>query len=78
MKVPMIWDSRTVRLYSGVVPVGQGLFHKIVIREGLVAHIDARDFSLKRYTDSRYYEICTNTQICEAVERSRTAATSVR
>lgn len=68
MQVPMIWDKRKVRLYSGVVPIGQGLFHKIAIREGLVAHIDARDFSLKHYTDQHYYEICTNERIYQALE----------
>jgi class 3 adenylate cyclase len=68
MKVPMIWDQRTVRLYSGIVPIGQGLFHKIAIREGVVAHIDARDFSLKRYTDRHYYEVCTNARIYQALE----------
>jgi hypothetical protein len=71
LELPLIWDRRRVRLYSGVVPIGQGLFHKIVVREGLVAHIDARDFALKRFTDRRYYEVCTNEEIYKAVERSQ-------
>jgi hypothetical protein len=69
----MIWNRHKVRLYSGIVPIGQGLFHKIVIREGAIAHIDARDFSLKRYTDRRYYEICTNPAIYKALEDTQTA-----
>jgi hypothetical protein len=73
MQVPMIWDRHKVRLYSGVVPVGQGAFHKIAIREGQIAHIDARDFSLKRYTDRRYYEIVTHPKIYQALERVPTA-----
>jgi hypothetical protein len=68
LNVPTIWQTGKVRLYSGVVPVGQGLFHKIVVREGFVAHIDARDFSLKQYTDRPYYEVCTNPKIYQAVE----------
>ena len=76
MQVPMIWDERKVRLYDGVVPIGQGLFHKIAIREGVVAHIDARDFSLKAYTDRRYYEICTNARIYEALESARMSSAS--
>jgi hypothetical protein len=71
LDLPLIWDTRKVRLYSGVVPIGQGLFHKIVVREGLVAHIDARDFALKRFTDRRYYEVCTNEEIYKAIERSQ-------
>ncbi|MBZ5525202.1 MAG: hypothetical protein LAP21_23495 [Acidobacteriia bacterium] len=68
LKLPTIWQTGNVRLYSGVVPIAQGLFHKIVIREGFVAHIDARDFSLKQYTDRRYYEVCTNPKIYQAVD----------
>src|SRR5437763_537704 len=60
LELPLIWDRRKVRLYSGVVPIGQGLFHKIVVREGRIAHIDARAFALKRFTDRCYYDVCTN------------------
>jgi len=76
MQVPMIWDQRKVRLYAGVVPIGQGVFHKIAIREGVIAHIDARDFSLKRYTERRYYEICTNEKIYKALEEARVSVAS--
>ncbi len=78
LALPLIWDTRKVRLYSGVVPIGQGLFHKIVVREGLIAHIDARDFALKRFTDRRYYEVCTNAEIYKAVERSQSATVTTR
>jgi hypothetical protein len=76
MEVPMIWDQRKERLYSGVVPIGQSLFHRIAIREGVISHIDARDFSLKRYTERRYYEICTQARICQALEEAQVQATS--
>jgi hypothetical protein len=76
MQVPMIWDRAKVRLYSGVVPVGQEMFHKIAIREGMIAHIDARDFSLKQYTDRCYYEICINPQIYQALDRAQAATAS--
>ncbi len=76
LELPMIWDKRRIRLYSGVVPIGQGLFHKIVVREGLIAHIDARDFALKRFTDRRYYEVCTNEEIYKAVERNQSSVVS--
>ncbi len=78
LALPLIWDTRKVRLYSGVVPIGQGLFHKIVVREGLIAHIDARDFALKRFTDRRYYEVCTNAEIYKAVERNQSATVTTR
>lgn len=77
VKMPMLWGHETVRLYSGMVPVAQGVFHKIAIREGFIAHIDARDFSFKRWTERRYYEICTSAAIYELVENT-SAATAAR
>lgn len=74
LMLSLIWDRRPVRLFSGVVPIGQGLFHKIVIREGFIPHIDARDFALKQYTDRRYYEVCTNSMIYKAIEASQANA----
>ncbi len=68
MQLPMIWGESTVRIYGGVVPLGQGVFHKIAVREGQIAHIDARDFSLKRVTDRRYYEVCISALIYQALE----------
>lgn len=61
--LPTLWNENTVRLYSGVVPVGTGMFHNLVIRESRIAHVDARDFHLKHWTDRHYYEVCTNTEI---------------
>jgi hypothetical protein len=77
LQVPMIWSKTKVRVYSGVVPVGQGLFHRIVVRQGKVAHIDARDFSLKQQTDRSYYEVCTNPKIYEAIEKAQVTAEAV-
>ncbi|HEY1937326.1 MAG TPA: hypothetical protein VGJ33_05295 [Candidatus Angelobacter sp.] len=68
LKVPMIWQKSTVRVYAGVVPVGQGSFHQIILREGCIAHVDARDFSFKNFTDRYYYEVCTNPKIYQAIE----------
>lgn len=65
VELPMIWDKEKVRLFSGMVPVGQGIFHPIVVREGLIAHVDARDFRLKHWTDKKYYEVCVNETIYE-------------
>jgi hypothetical protein len=74
----MIWDKETVKLYSGLVPLGQGIFHKIVVREGLIAHVDARDFSLKRWTEKKYYEVCVNEIVYEYLESEFKTATNLR
>lgn len=68
VQVPMIWNKTAVRVYAGMVPLSQGSFHQIVIREGRIAHVDARDFSLKQITDSYYYEICTHPTIYKAID----------
>jgi hypothetical protein len=68
VQVPMIWNKSAVRVYAGMVPVGQGSFHQIIVREGRIAHVDARDFSLKQITDRHYYEVCTHPRIYQAIE----------
>jgi class 3 adenylate cyclase len=66
--VPMIWKESAVRVYSGSVPLGQGVFHPIIVREGRIAHVDPRDFSLTKMTDTPYYEVCVNPRIYAAIE----------
>lgn len=78
LKVPMIWKSSSVRVYTGMVPLGQGLFHRIAIREGKVAHVSARDLALKQMTDQPYYEVCVNSKVYEALETFQAAATAAR
>jgi class 3 adenylate cyclase len=78
LKVPMIWKANVARVYTGMAPLGQGLFHRIVIREGRIARVDARDFELKQYTDQPYYEVCTHPRIYEAIESFQSAAVAAR
>ena len=78
LELPMIWEKEPVKLYSGVVPLGQGIFHKIVVREGLIAHVDARDFSLKRWTEKKYYEVCVNEIVYEYLESEFKTETNLR
>ena len=73
LKVPLIWKPGTARVYTGMAPLGQGAFHRIVVREGRIAHIDPRDLSLKQYTDQPYYEVCTHPRIYEAIEKVASA-----
>src|SRR5438270_3319792 len=68
VQVPMIWQKSAVRVYAGVVPLGQGSFHHIIVREGCITHVDARDFSPKGVTDRYYYEVCTHPKIYQAIE----------
>jgi hypothetical protein len=78
LEVPMIWRDTTVRVYSGSVPLGQGSFHRIIVRQGRIAHVDPRDFSLKHLTDQPYYEVCVHPRVYEAIESAQAAAAAVR
>jgi hypothetical protein len=71
LPLPALWDEGAVRLYHSVVPVAPGIFHKLVVREGRIPHIDAREFHLKDWTDRRYYEVCANAVIYEYVDQYR-------
>ncbi|HET9184131.1 MAG TPA: hypothetical protein VFP59_18555 [Candidatus Angelobacter sp.] len=73
LRVPMIWKSGTARVYTGMAPLGQGAFHRIVVRQGRIARIDSRDLALKHYTEQPYYEVCTHPRIYEAIERVHAA-----
>jgi len=78
LTLPTIWDQEVVRLYSGLVPVAQGSFHRVVVRQGRIPHVEARDFTLKQWTDRLYYEICTNPAIYEYVEHGVDAPSPAR
>ena len=68
VELPNLWDNEIVHLYSGLVPLGGGMFHRIVIREANIPHIDASDFSFKSWTPHKYYEVCTSDAIYEYIE----------
>lgn len=67
--LPPLWaGEEEVKLYSGLVPVGAGIFHKLVVREGRVPIVDARDFSVRGWSDRVFYEVCSNSTIYEFLE----------
>jgi hypothetical protein len=64
----MLWGTQKVMLYSGLVPVAPGVFHRIVVREGVIAHIDATEFTVKNWTSRRYYEVCTSQAVYNMID----------
>lgn len=78
-EVPLhtVFGVEEVRIHSGLVPLGNGIFHMLAIREARIARIDGSNFSFKSYTDRRYFEVCTNKVIYDYLEtRAKTAATA--
>jgi hypothetical protein len=70
--LPTLWDDDRIRLYSGVVALGTGMSHKLVVREARIPHVDARDFHLIEWTGRRYYEVVTNQTVYEYLETGAT------
>ena len=74
LHLPMLWGNEPVRLHSGVVPLPSGGFQKLAVREGRVALIDPRTFTLKRWTNHRYYEVCTSAKVYDYTEDAQNTA----
>jgi len=72
--MPPLWTGETFNLYSGLVPLDGGLFHRLVIREAKVAQMAAGNFSLQRWSEVRYYEVCTNPAVYQFAGEAAAAA----
>jgi hypothetical protein len=75
--LPTIWPGETVKLYSGMVPIASGVFHKIIVREGTIPHVDAETMTVKDWMARKYYEVCVNEQLYDMLEKPAAAAVSV-
>lgn len=68
-EVPLPWkESVRMDFYRGLVPLGAGVFHPLLVREGRVAQIELGGFRVLRWTDLRYYEVCTDPRLIERVD----------
>jgi len=68
LQLPRLWGSEDFTLLYGLVPLGNGIFHQIIVRESRMPQIDPRDFSLQHWTERSYYEVCSNPAIYDALE----------
>jgi hypothetical protein len=66
--LPELWGDEKFRLHSGMVPVGNDIFRRVLIRASRIAQIDTRDFSLQRWADRWYYEVCSNPAVYAELE----------
>jgi hypothetical protein len=74
LAMPALWGKEEYRLFSALITVGNDIFRKIVLRESRVALIDARTFSLQKWTEKKYYEVCTDAAIYEPLENGKIQA----
>jgi len=73
LELPELWGSERYSLWTGMVPVGNDIFRKLVIRGSHMAQIETSNFGLRQWGTRWYYEVCTNPAIYTMLE-SRTAA----
>ena len=74
LPLPALWGKEEYRLFSTLIMVGNDIFRRIVLRQSQGAQIDARTFSLQKWTDKSYYEVCTDAGIYDMLETEKTAA----
>lgn len=74
VQLPTIWAGEGVKLYSGTVPITSGVFHKIIVREGSIPHVDAESMKVKDWMPRKYYEVCVNQEIYDLLEKPAAAA----
>jgi len=73
LDLPALWGSEKFQLFSALVPVGNDIFRRIVLRSSRIPQIDPQTFSLKQWTDLSYYEVCTNSEVYTLLEANAAA-----
>jgi class 3 adenylate cyclase len=73
LDLPELWGSENFKLYSALVPIGNDIFRRIVLRSSHIPQIDPQTFSLKEWTDGQYYEVCANPAIYAMLEANAKA-----
>ena len=74
VELPELWGTEGFRLITGLVPVGNDIFRKIVVRASRVPRIDLEAFSLKQWTDRWYYEVCSTAAVYAPAEARAASA----
>jgi hypothetical protein len=76
LKLPELWGDEGFKLYRALVAVDNDIFRKIVLRESRVAQIDPRNFTLQKWTEKSYYEVCTDPAIYQELDGEKASAAS--
>jgi hypothetical protein len=74
LDLPKAWEGEEFHLWSGLVPVGNDIFRKIVVRGSRMPQIDPHNFSVQLWTERWFYEVCSNPAIDAKLEGKAAAA----
>lgn len=66
-------EGEEFHLWSGLVPIGSDIFRKIIVRGCRMPQIDPHNFSVQRWTERWYYEVCSNPAIYAKMEAKASA-----
>ena len=72
LNLPQLWGSEGFQLHTALVPLGNDIFRKIVVRSSRISRIDLGTFSLQEWTERKYYEVCTHPAVYAPVEGKAT------
>jgi hypothetical protein len=72
LNLPQLWGTEGFQLHTALVPLGNDIFRKIVVRSSRMPRIDLGTFSLQEWTERKYYEVCTNPAVYTPVEGKAT------
>ena len=73
IQLPELWLNERSKLYSGLVPVDNEIFRKIVVRESQIPQVDPRNSAWCRWTERPYYEVCSNPTVYKMLEQPNAA-----
>jgi class 3 adenylate cyclase len=76
LELRILREPELVTLYAGLVPLSSGAFHRIIVREGRAMRVDARFLQFESWSDSRYYEVCTNAMVYAFFEAPKAESAS--
>jgi hypothetical protein len=74
LQLPQLWGTEDFKLHRGLVTVDNDIFRKIVLRESRVAQVDPRNFTLQKWTEKSYFEVCSDSTIYAELENQKAAA----
>jgi hypothetical protein len=73
LQLPELWGSEGSTLHCAMVPIGNEIFRKILVRVSRIPQIDGTNFALQHWTEGSYYEVCSNPDVYANLGKTATA-----
>jgi hypothetical protein len=73
LSLPQLWGTEGFQLHTALVPLGNDIFRKIVVRASRIPRIDLATFTLQEWTERKFYEVCANPAVYAPMEAAAKA-----